>query len=156
MRTNGTSGQAVVEFVLLFPLLILLVLVIAEFGLMFRAYLTVNHAAAEAARYAAVGNLPGGCPAVAASVEERAVDVSSGVLACNEVTVTYVSGATVVRGDSVAVHLAHPYALVTGLGGMISFVTGGTIPTTIDMNVCSEARVEWMPVPPASPTAGGC
>lgn len=50
------DGAALVEFAVLAPLLILLVLGIVEFGYLFAQYNEIRHAARETGRYAAVSN----------------------------------------------------------------------------------------------------
>lgn len=49
------KGQAMVEFALILPILLLLVMGIAEFGMMFNAYLSVQNATREGARIGIVG-----------------------------------------------------------------------------------------------------
>ncbi|OQY26154.1 MAG: hypothetical protein B6I34_00325 [Anaerolineaceae bacterium 4572_32.1] len=46
------KGQGLVEFALILPVLLMLLLAIIEMGLIFQAYLEVQHAAREAARFA--------------------------------------------------------------------------------------------------------
>jgi len=49
-----TLGQALVEFALIFPVLLAAMLAIVDGAFLFQAYITVNHAAHEAARFAVV------------------------------------------------------------------------------------------------------
>jgi Flp pilus assembly protein TadG len=49
------QGQALVEFTLVLPLLLLLLFGIVQMSILFRTYLVVNEAAREGARIAAVG-----------------------------------------------------------------------------------------------------
>jgi Flp pilus assembly protein TadG len=53
-RLRGESGQGVVEFGLVVPLLCVLVLVFVDFGKAMNYWLDLNHAASEGARKAAV------------------------------------------------------------------------------------------------------
>jgi Flp pilus assembly protein TadG len=53
-RSNRTSGQAIVEFALLLPILIIIVLGIIEFGRLWMTMITLSSAAREGARVAAV------------------------------------------------------------------------------------------------------
>lgn len=55
-RTNRDGGASLVEFALLLPMLLLIVLGIIEFGLLFAQYNEIRHGAREGARYAAVSN----------------------------------------------------------------------------------------------------
>jgi len=49
------KGQTLVEFALILPILLLVIFVIVESGRIFQAYITVQHAAREGARYAVTG-----------------------------------------------------------------------------------------------------
>jgi len=49
------DGQALVEFALVLPILVLILMGIIEFGRIFFAYLVITEMAREGARYAAVG-----------------------------------------------------------------------------------------------------
>jgi Flp pilus assembly protein TadG len=55
---RGQSGAALVEFAVLAPLLILLVLGIVEFGWLFGQFNDVRHGAREGGRFAAVASAP--------------------------------------------------------------------------------------------------
>ena len=58
MRCIGpkrNNGQAVVEFALVLPVLVLLLMGMMQFGLLFHEYLLVTHAAREGARVATLG-----------------------------------------------------------------------------------------------------
>lgn len=164
-RLSGDSGQAVVEFVLLFPLVLVLLLTIVEFGFALHTYVTINNAASEAARYAAVGNEPNNAVTCATgttdpSIEERAVDASGTLLTCSDVTVTYqkiVSSPGFARGDGVAVHINYTYTPVTPLGALLSAFSFGTLPSTLTMTACSDSRLELTPVDQTVLVAGtGC
>lgn len=54
-RPDHDEGASAVEFALVLPILVLLIFGMVQFSLAFNAYVTVNHAAREAARMAAVG-----------------------------------------------------------------------------------------------------
>jgi hypothetical protein len=57
-RPNGESGQAVVEFAMVVPLLCVLVLVLVDFGKGMNYWLDLNHVSSEVARKAAVNTFP--------------------------------------------------------------------------------------------------
>ena len=52
---KSEKGQSLVEFALSFPVLVLLLLGITDFGRAFHVYLTIDHAGREAARAASIG-----------------------------------------------------------------------------------------------------
>ena len=52
---KSEKGQSLVEFALILPLLVLLLLAIIDFGRVFHVYLTMDHAGREAARAASIG-----------------------------------------------------------------------------------------------------
>ena len=55
MILKRKNGQAMVEFAVLLPIIILVLVGIMEFGMIFNAYLTINAASREGARVASVG-----------------------------------------------------------------------------------------------------
>ncbi|MFB0537574.1 MAG: TadE/TadG family type IV pilus assembly protein [Anaerolineae bacterium] len=73
------KGQGLVEFALILPLLLMMFFGIVEFGRIFQAYVTVQHAAREAARYAVTGR--GGATPVARvrAIKETAVGATAGL-----------------------------------------------------------------------------
>jgi len=71
------KGQALVEMALIIPLLLVLLLGIFEFGRLFNAYLTVQHATREAAR---VGVLGASDSEIIALVATRAVTLDPALL----------------------------------------------------------------------------
>lgn len=54
-RISGQRGQAMIEFALILPLLLLVMFAIFQFGFMFYSYISIQQAAREGARSAAVG-----------------------------------------------------------------------------------------------------
>ena len=58
-RLRSEDGQAVIEFALVLPLLVTFILLIAGMGRLFNAYNDLNQMAADGARFAAVGSVPG-------------------------------------------------------------------------------------------------
>jgi Flp pilus assembly protein TadG len=73
-RATGDEGQAAVELALVLPFVVLLLLLLAQLGLIVRAQLLVTHAAREGARAAAVANDPRTAAQLAA---EKATGLSS-------------------------------------------------------------------------------
>ena len=64
------EGQSMVEFALTFPILLLVIIGIFQFGAIFNGYVTVTNAAREGARVAVVG-------AEDAEIEERVIRAST-------------------------------------------------------------------------------
>jgi Flp pilus assembly protein TadG len=158
-RRRGEGGQSVVEFVLLFPFAILFILFVIEFGFVLHTYLRVTQASAEGARFAAVGNLPGSttCTGNDGTIRGRVVHMSGGIITCANVTVRYQptpSAGPVERGDVVGVNVVHTYAPVTGIGGIMGMLSGGTFPSTIPIGACFEARMELTPATQTGMTSG--
>ena len=74
-RGKRERGQSLVEFALIIPFFLIVVLAVADFGLGLRAWITVTNSAREGARFAAVT-----CATDSASVSDvqtRAVDTSA-------------------------------------------------------------------------------
>jgi Flp pilus assembly protein TadG len=69
--TGGRRGQAVLEFVLVLPLLALMLLGMLDYGLYLNANLTIEEAARIGARAAAIGDAEG-CPGDSAAQEIQA------------------------------------------------------------------------------------
>jgi len=90
-RHDNDRGAAAVEFALVVPILITLIVGMIEFGLVYNAYIGVTHAAREGARMAAVGAYD------AATVKARASQLDPAKVTVSEfetadyceVTVTY-------------------------------------------------------------------
>ena len=99
-------GQAVVEFALVLPVFILILVGIMEFGLVFHQYLVVTSASREGARVAALG----GTDADVAAVVTTAVgNINQGLLT------TAVSPAARTRGDAVTVTVTNRVPIQTPL-----------------------------------------
>jgi Flp pilus assembly protein TadG len=157
-KLRRQEGQAVVEFVLLFPFAMLFILFVIEFGFALHTYIRVAQASAEGARFAAVGNIPGttSCTANDGTIRGRVVHMSGGTVTCADVTVRYqpTPSMPAERGDVVAVNVTHNYTPVTGIGGIMSMLSGGTFPSTIPIGACFEARLELTPANQTGMTAG--
>jgi Flp pilus assembly pilin Flp len=93
----GERGAAALEFALIAPVLLLLLLGIIEFGFMFQAQLALTHAAREGARMAAVGKYD------AATVLDRAYPVTA--------TITTIPDppSAAVSGQPITITLTHQY-----------------------------------------------
>ena len=126
MKKTGAKGQALVEFAVVVPLLMLLVLGIFEFGRIYNAKLVVTQAAREGARRAAITTMANADAIGVAAAQNFAQSLGS-------VTVDTPSHVTVV-GDTrkaVVVTVHHNVQLVIPsigvfFGGVSSVPVTGT------------------------------
>ena len=95
-------GQAIVEFALILPVFILILLGIMEFGLVFHQYLVVTAASREGARVAALGGSDAGTLTM---VNTSAVSNNAGQLT------TTITPANRVKGQTVSVQVTNPVTI---------------------------------------------
>jgi len=147
-RLMGSErSQSMVEFALVAPLLLVLIMGIIDFGLGFGSYVQLKNAAREGARYAVVGNPAGSYPADCTGSMTTSV-IGHVCIAVNDlnladlqsVSVQYPSGQA--SGNSVVVTAHYRYQLITPLGGLVTFFTGGSFPGELDMTATSDMRLE--------------
>lgn len=138
-RVKSEQGSELIEFALVLPLLLLVVLGIAEFGFIFMRYEVVTNAAREGARiavlpgyltadvqsrvvaYADAGGVPGLAPADVV-VADTTIAVGAGApMQCKRVTVTY----------------TYTYQFMNGIASLF-----GPTFATVPMTAISEMRVE--------------
>lgn len=141
-RWRSDDGAQLVEFALVLPLLLLVVLAIAEFGFIFQRYEVITNAAREGARmavlpgygdngviatrvtsYVAAGQVPTTVNNPAVLVETIAIPVGGGLpaVSARRVTVTY----------------THTYMFLPRIAGWF-----GASYTTVPMVAVSEMRTE--------------
>lgn len=113
---NNKRGQAVVEFAMILPILMLILLGIIEFGRFYNAWLMVTNASREGARIASLGG-------TTLQVEER-VDVVMESFDLNRITVSINPLGVGSRGDMVTVTVVYDIDPLTPMFGVI---TGGTL-----------------------------
>ena len=106
-RAASESGQAMVEFALLLPMLLVLVLAIVQFGIIFNNYETLTDATRVSARQAILLRLNGGAPSSAETVLRNAA--SSLTQANLKVTIAAPSWTT--PGSDVTVTATYPYSI---------------------------------------------
>lgn len=97
-RLRSESGASALEFALVAPILIVLVMGIIEFGFMFQAQLALTHAAREGARMASVGKFD------AAEVANRAYPVAA------MIATSPAPPSAAVGGQPITVTLTYQYA----------------------------------------------
>lgn len=140
-RTTGERGAALVEFALLLPLLLMLLIGLVSVGVAFNHQLSLTHSAREASRYAAtlpVSNFNTEADPMAAWLEEvadRAIASASGSLDPGvpawEVCVAYVHPSGTLAEDSTTSRIEDE-----------SGPTAGTLPCFADGRPDTERRVQ--------------
>lgn len=108
---KSERGQSLVEFALILPLLILMLFGIIDFGRIFHAYLTIDHAGREAARAASIGKDD-------TQVTNTAVTDAVGLgLTADRVAITPTG--TRVSGNEVSITITYPITFLTPVIGSI-------------------------------------
>lgn len=136
--THDESGQALVEFALVLPLLLLLVLGMVDFGKAYNYWNDATHLTAEAARFAAVNRKPDPADPLslqrqilnqADSVELRA-GLTSPVVAPAQVCVDFPNG-TQAFGDPVRVRMTFTYHFLPFIGAKVGALTHTITSSTV-------------------------
>jgi Flp pilus assembly protein TadG len=141
-RRCSEKGAELIEFALVFPLLLLVVLGIIDFGFLFQKYEVVTNAAREGAR---IATLPTYGPSYAQNRVFEYLDAASMTDPGRTATVTPVALLSGDCGYQVQVTYPHVYSFV---GGIMSYF-GGTLSSRI-LTVTSTMRIEAVsgPCPP--------
>jgi Flp pilus assembly protein TadG len=134
------EGQALAEFALILPILVVLLFGVIEFGKLFNYWLDEGHLANTGARYAVVDSLPGG-----ANLQQyiRSQADTSELRSNAHVCITFPSGTSNI-GDPVKVQVS----VTSGapiVGGLINTFFGGSIPSSIKVSGSSTMRLETAP-----------
>jgi len=114
---KNEKGQAMVEFALILPVLLLLVMGIAEFGMMFNSYLSVQNATREGARIGIVG-------ASDEEMEERILTTSPSLRKDRMVITIEPESNSRISGDTLRVQVNYDYRMAVPF---ISTLFGGNI-----------------------------
>jgi Flp pilus assembly protein TadG len=123
-RVRDQRGQTAVEFALVAPILIVLLLGIIQIGIAFHNYVTITDAARAGARKAIVARFSGGdTTATVQAVRNSAADLNQSKLQVN-VTPTILNTA----GSTVTVTAIYPYSINIPLLG-ISVMSGNLTAT---------------------------
>lgn len=147
-RLQGEDGQALVEFALAIPLLLLVLFAIIQFGEAINYYNEETNVANLAARYAIVATTPscssGGTPAasdISSYVKCNAGNESnalSGTTTCvADLSSGYAAGSTPNAGDPIEVKVSVPFNLTANLP-----IFGSAIPANITISSAATLRDE--------------
>jgi len=123
-------GQSMVEFALVVPIFLVIVLGIVDFGMALRAYVTIENAAREGARYGVVD-----CDSTAdvTEIKNKVVDMSGGLLEAADVAVDADSvssgnqnctSSLPAAGGTITVTATHTYNMITPLGNLVTSLSG--------------------------------
>lgn len=131
-RRQRERGQALVEFAFVVPIFLVLVLGVVDFSWALRSWITVTNSAREGARLGAVG-------ATCDDIKQRVVDTSADLVTLSDVSVVNCQGDP---GTDVSVTLDYDYSFITPLGDLLTLISGGTFPETLNMTSSSDMRIE--------------
>jgi len=125
-RRQGRRGQALVEFALILPLLMLVLFGIVEFGRAWNAKQVLTDAAREGARLAVVGD-----PTITqvSQVDDRVKEkIARGGFDTTQVAIAYPDGFHTGTGNITSVEVSMPYRFVV-LHRLASLVTNNGVIT---------------------------
>ncbi len=117
-QNRNETGAAAVEFALILPIFLVLVLGIAEMGRAFNIQVSLTEAAREAARYAAIHNAEAGYTAASAQAVGVAAAPSVALSAAN-VGISYSSGASCTTSGNALVTVTYTTPWMTGFPNLI-------------------------------------
>jgi Flp pilus assembly pilin Flp len=125
------SGAALVEFALVLPLLLLLVLGALDLGKAFNYWIDETHLAHEAARFAAVDKNPGNGATLQQSIKARAntPELQGAIQVC----ISYPNGPTV--GEPVEVQITSTYNFLSFIAGELSIAPQKQLRATSTMRL---------------------
>jgi len=126
LRLKRQNGQAVVEFVIVLPILLMLLLGITQFGLAFHNYLSITDATRVGARAAAVKRTADPCTVARAAIQDT-VSAPQWTEISSRITCT--AGTNV--GDQIKLEVKYPFSI-----GLPGFSASG------DMTATATERLE--------------
>jgi len=107
LSLRSEDGQAATELALVFPILLVILIAIAQFGILFNNYITLTDATRTGARKAAVSRFTGDQGTAAA----LAVRAAASNLTPSKLNVSVTSSNWTVPGSDVIVTATYPYDL---------------------------------------------
>lgn len=139
MRFVGVSGKfkdeegaSAVEFAIVLPVLLLLILGIIQFGLIFFNYISITHATREGARWAALGQPD-------ADVKSKVIDSAPGVNIIS-ITINPAGDRSSRQGEPVSVHVESKVTVIAPFIAEAMGLAGST--TEISLENVSTQRIE--------------
>lgn len=119
------DGAVLVEFAIIVPFLLLLVVGMLQFGLLLNAWIDESHLTSSGARYAAVNQNPGADMPEDYSLQDyiKSRADTAGLRETAAVNICFPSGTSQV-GDPVKVTMSYAYQLLPLIGGTLMTVRG--------------------------------
>jgi Flp pilus assembly protein TadG len=121
-RKGSERGQSLVEFAILLPVLMIILLGVVEFGWALKAYVQEQNAAREGARYWALHST------ATCSLVKGAVDATApGTLDWTDIDAlpaTGVTDCTAATATSITVTAVYEYPFITPLGTFVTSIAG--------------------------------
>ncbi len=125
---KNQKGQALVEFAIILPIILMLVMGILQFGMMLNAYLTIENASREGARAGAIGSTD-------AQIQQLIISTSPS-LEPHDVTVSITPSETDrSSGDTLTVNIAYNYRLIVP-------IISNLFNNQVELNTQTSMRVE--------------
>ncbi len=134
---NNEKGQTMVEFALILPLLLFLLLGIIQFGIILNGQITVTSAAREGARVAVVGEGDD-------VVETRVRNALAGSLMVDAVSAVIEIIRPAQSGDELTVRVQSSVPIIVPMIPPLNTIFPGGI---FELNAISVMRVEKLPAP---------
>jgi Flp pilus assembly protein TadG len=132
-RRLGQRGQNLVEFALVAPIFLVILMGIIDFGWAFKTYISLTNCAREGARVGVVG-------ANTATITTRATDPGRGCVSGSTATVTYDPDNK--AGSNVKVEVDYTYNFITPVGSLLGLISGGALPDHLDLSPSTTMRIE--------------
>ncbi|WP_324642613.1 TadE/TadG family type IV pilus assembly protein [Pseudarthrobacter sp. LT1] len=120
MRRESERGAAAVEFAILLPLLLMLVLGTIEFGRAYNAQITLTNAARDGVRVMAINNDP---IAAKTAAQNAAASVSSNIPS----SAITLSTTTCSTGNQVTLTINYTLSTITGIAGPYPMIGKGVM-----------------------------
>lgn len=120
MKHDSERGAVAVEFAILLPLLLMLVLGIIEFGRAYNTQLTLTNAARDGVRVMAINNNP----TTAATAVQNAASSVSTTIPASAITVSPTVCST---GAQVTVTVKYTLSTITGIAGPFAMTGKGVM-----------------------------
>lgn len=139
---DSELAQTLVEFSLVIPLFILMLFALVDFGRAFYSWQIITNASREGARQAAVrGDLNAVRAKAYGSFCQSWPGTADCALEAAEVTLTP-TNLQGPRGQMTTVRMNYNFEFVTPIGGILNMVSGGTLPSNIDIEATTSMRLE--------------